>query len=179
MGSTQSTWEFKSENLRENNQAKKKTKEEKMALNINTFSPFSMRSAFDNSFFSNRWNDDWMVPSRNLDNQFKELRSLFNKEEAKVEEDNTRMEVRIDASKYKPEELKVFVQSGRLLVEGRHEEKKEDGRGFIQRSLSRRYTLPKEAEVDKMVSNLSSEGILVITTPKSSPALTDATHKAK
>merc|ERR1712107_787206 len=48
-----------SENLRENNQAKPKTKEEKMALNINSFSPFSMRSAFDNSFFSNRWNDDW------------------------------------------------------------------------------------------------------------------------
>merc|ERR1712107_714891 len=108
-----------------NNQAKPKTKGEKMALNINTFSPFSMRSAFDNSFFSNRWNDDWMVPSSNLDNQFKEFRSLFNKEEAKVEEDNTRM------------------------------------------------------EADKMVSNLFSEGILVITTPKSAPALTDATHEAK
>merc|ERR1712107_904663 len=74
--STQSTWEFKNENLRENNQAKPKTKEEKMALNINTFSPSSMRSSFDNSFFSNRWNDDWMVPSRNLDNQFKEFRSF-------------------------------------------------------------------------------------------------------
>merc|ERR1711978_364785 len=133
-----------------------KNQEEKMALNINTFSPFSMRSAFDNSFFSNRWNDDWMVPMRNLDNQFKEFRSLFNKEE-----------------------LKVSVQSGRLLVEGRHEEKKEDGSGYIQRSFSRRYTLPKEAEADKMVSNLSSEGILVITTPKSAPALTDATHEAK
>merc|ERR1712107_931064 len=114
----------------------------------------------DNSFFSNRWNDDWMVPSRNLDNQFKESRSLFNKEEAKVEEDNSRMEVRIDASEYKPEELKVSVQSGRLLVEGRHEEKKEDGSGYIQRSFSRSYTLPNEAEADKMVSNLSSEGIL-------------------
>merc|ERR1712047_116648 len=172
MGSTQSTWEFKSENRRENNQAKPKTKEEKMALNINTFSPFSMRSAFDNSFFSNRWNDDWMIPSRNLDNQFEEFRSLFNKEEAKVEEDNNRMEVRIDTSEYKPEELNVSVQSGRLLVEGRHEEKKEDGSGYIQRSFSRSYTLPKEAEADKMVSNLASEGILVITTPKSAPALT-------
>merc|ERR1712027_249931 len=168
----------KRESQREN-QTKPKTKEEKMGLNINTFSPFSMRSAFDNSFFGNRWNDDWMVSSRNLDNQFKELRSLFNKEEAKVEQDNTRMEVRIDASEYKPEELKVSVQSGRLLVEGRHEEKKEDGSGYIQRSFSRRYTLPKEAEADEMVSNLSSEGILVITTPKSAPALTDATHEAK
>merc|ERR1712213_133371 len=156
-----------------------KNQEEKMALNINTFSPFSMRSAFDDSFFSNRWNNDWMVPSKNLDSQFKEFRSLFNKEEAKVEEDNTRMEVRIDASEYKPEELKVSVQSGRLLVDGRHEEKKEDGSGYIQRSFSRSYTLPKEAEADKMVSNLSSEGILVITTPKSAPALTDATHEAK
>merc|ERR1712107_870350 len=63
-----------------------KNQEEKMALNINTFSPFSMRSGFDDSFFSNRWNNDWMVSSRNLDNQFKEFRSLFNKEEAKVEE---------------------------------------------------------------------------------------------
>merc|ERR1712107_365184 len=138
--------------------------QEKMALNINTFSPFSMRSGFDDSFFSNRWNDDWMVPMRNLDNQFKEFRSLVNKEEAKVEEDNTRMEVRIDASEYKPEELKVSVQSGRLLVEGRHDEKKEDGGGYIQRSFLRSYTLPKEAEADKMVSNFSSEGILVIHT---------------
>merc|ERR1712107_443893 len=111
-----------------------KNQEEKMALNINTFSPFSMRSGFDDSFFSNRWNNDWMVSSRNLDNQFKEFRSLFNKEEAKVEEDNARMEVRTDASEYKPE----------------------DGSGYIQRSFSRSYTLPKEAEADKMVSNLSS-----------------------
>merc|ERR1712013_873256 len=94
--------EFKSENLRENNQAKPQTKEEKMALNINTFSPFSMRSPFDDSFFSNRWNNDWMVPSKNLDSQFKE-----------------------------EEEEKVSVQSGRLLVEGRHKEKKEDGGGYI------------------------------------------------
>merc|ERR1711902_282787 len=141
--------------------AKQKNQEEKMALNINTFSPFSMRSAFDDSFFSNRWNNDWMVPSKNLDSQFKEFRSLFNKEEAKVEEDNTRVEVRIDASEYKPEEMK------------------EDGGGYIQRSFSRSYSLPKEAEADKIVSNLSSEGVLVITTPKSAPALTDASHEAK
>merc|ERR1712018_110726 len=104
---------------------------------------------------------------------------MFNEEGTKVNEDETKMEVRIDASEYKPEELKVSVQSVRLLVEGRHEEKKEDGSCYIQRSFSRRYTLPNEAEADKMVSNLSSEGILVITTPKSAPALTDATHEAK
>merc|ERR1712004_337813 len=54
-----------------------------------------------------------------------------------------------------------------------------DGSGYIQRSFSRSYSVPTEAEADKMVSNLFSEGVLVITTPKSSPALTDATHEAK
>merc|ERR1712211_212034 len=120
-----------------------KNQEEKMALNINTFSPFSMRSAFDNYFFSNRWNDDWMVPSRNLDNQFKELRSLFNKEEDNQDGGQDRR-LRVQAGG-----VEGSVQSGRLLVEGRHEEKKEDGGGYIQRSFSRSYTLPKEAEADK------------------------------
>merc|ERR1711881_58129 len=127
------------------------------ALNINTFSPFSMRSAFDDSFF----------------------KSMFNEEETKVNEDDAKMEVRIDASEYKPEELKVSVQSGRLLVEGKHEEKKQDGSAYVQKSFSRSYTLPKEAQADQMVSNLSSEGVLVIPTPKIAPALTNETRKEK
>merc|ERR1711944_292204 len=34
-------------------------------------------------------------------------------------------------------ELKVSVQSGQLLVEGKHEEKKEDGSVYVERSFSR------------------------------------------
>ena len=145
-----------------------------MALNTNTFSPLSMRSAFNDSFIKNSWEDGWMIQ-----NPFKEFKSMFNEEEAKVDEDETKMEVRIDASEYKPEELKVSVESGRLLVEGKHEEKKEDGSAFVQKSFSRSYTLPKEAQVDQMVSNLSSQGVLVITTPKSAPAITNEAPKKK
>ena len=146
-----------------------------MALNINTFSPFSMRSAFDDSFFKSSWEDGWMIPSRSqmLQTPFKEFKSMFNEEETKMNEDDAKMEVRIDASEYKPEELKVSVQSGRLLVEGKHEEKKQDGSAYVQKSFSRSYTLPKEAQADQMVSNLSSEGVLVITTPKIASALTN------
>ena len=145
-----------------------------MALNINTISPFTMMSAFDDSFFKDSWEDGWMIQ-----NPFKDFKSRFNEEEAKVNEDDTKMEVRIDASEYKPEELKVSVESGRLLVEGKHEEKKEDGSAFVQKSFSRSYTLPKEAQVDQMVSNLSSQGVLVITTPKSAPAITNEAPKKK
>merc|ERR1712213_245933 len=53
------------------------------------------------------------------------------------------MEVNINASEYKPEEMKVSVQSGQLLVEGKHEEKKEDGSAYVMRSFSRSYTLPR------------------------------------
>merc|ERR1719220_999288 len=114
-----------------------------------------------------------MIPSRSQmhQNPFKGFESMFNEEEAKVDEDEAKMELRINASDYKPEELKVSVQSGRLLVEGKHEEKKEDGSAYVQKSFSRSFTLPKEAEADKIVSNLSSEGILVVTAPKSAPAI--------
>jgi len=152
-----------------------------MALNINTFSPFSMRSPFDDPFFKSTWEDGWMIPSRSQmhQNPFKGFKSMFNEEEAKVNEDESKMEVRINASEYKPEELKVSVQSGTLLVEGKHEEKKEDGSAYVKKSFSRSYTLPKEAQADQMVSNLSSEGVLVITTPKSAPAITNQAPKQK
>ena len=139
-----------------------------MTLNLNAISPFSMRSVFDDSFFKTSWEDGWMIPSRS---PFKEFKSMFNEEQTKVDEDDVKMELRINASDYKPEELKVSVQSGRLLVEGKHEEKKEDGSAYVQKSFSRSFTLPKEAEADKIVSNLSSEGVLVITAPKSAPAI--------
>merc|ERR1712198_67180 len=151
----------------------KNTQPKDMALHINTFSPFSMRSALDESLFKNAWEDGWMMPSRShvLQNPFKELKSIFNEEETKMNEDEAKMEVRIDASEYKPEELKVSVQSGRLLVEEKHEDRKEDGSAYVKKSFSRSYTLPKEAQADQMVSNLSSQGVLVITTPKSAPAI--------
>merc|ERR1739844_882360 len=122
-----------------------------------------------------------MTPNKSqmLQNPFKGFKSMFDEEETKVDEDEAKMEVRIDASEYKPEELKVSVQSGRLLVEGKHEEKKEDGSAYVQRSFSRSYTLPKEAQADQMVSHLSSEGVLLITTPKSTPAITNEVPKQK
>ena len=111
-----------------------------MALNINTFSPFSMRSPFDDLFFKSTWEDGWMIPSKSqmLQSPFKGFKSMFNEEEAKVNEDESKMEVRINASEYKPEELKVSVQSGRLLVEGKHEEKKEDGSAYVKKRIPSR-----------------------------------------
>jgi len=56
-------------------------------------------------------------------------------------------------------------------VEGRHEEKAEDGSKMVSRSFSRKYTLPRGANGQDVVSNLSSDGVLVITAPKNNPAI--------
>merc|ERR1711874_907651 len=58
----------------------------------------------------------WMLPG--LNSKFpKGLDSL------KTNEDDSKMEVSLDTSQYRPDELKVSVEKGVVTVEGKHEEK--------------------------------------------------------
>ena len=57
------------------------------------------------------------------------------------------------------------VADGYIVVEGKHNEKK-DEHGFVARHFTRRYTCPKEADFEKIVSSLSSDGVLTVTVPK-------------
>jgi crystallin alpha B len=59
------------------------------------------------------------------------------------------------------------VAGGVISVEGKHEEKSEDGRTMMSRQFSRKYSLPAGAKHETVVSNLSSDGVLVISAPKS------------
>jgi len=52
-------------------------------------------------------------------------------------------------------------------VEAKHEEKSDDGISrYISRQFVRKYTLPEGCIPDKVTSNLSSDGVLVINAPK-------------
>merc|ERR550519_2814400 len=73
----------------------------------------------------------------------------------------------LDTSQYRPDELRVNVGEGIISVEGKHEEKAEDGRTMVLRQFSRKYSLPAGAKQEKVDSNLSSDGVLVISAPKS------------
>merc|ERR1712002_491963 len=106
----------------------------------------------------------WMLPGLNSKLP-KDLDSL------KTNEDESKMEVRLDTSQYRPDELKVSVEKGVVTVEGKHEEKAEDGSKMVSRMFSRKYTLPKETKAEEVVSNLSSDGVLVITAPKEKKAI--------
>jgi len=126
-----------------------------------------------------RWEDGWMFPRKwmlpSLQAPLKDL-DLFKSKDSeviRVKEDESKMEVSLDTAQYRPDELKVTVEGGVgvVCVEGRHEEKAEDGSKMVARSFSRRYTLPQGASGEKVVSNLSSDGVLVITAPKNNLAI--------
>merc|ERR1711970_744827 len=102
-----------------------------------------------------------------------DLNSKFPKglDSLKTNEDDSKMEVSLDTSQYRPDELKVSVEKGVVTVEGKHEEKAEDGSKMVSRMFSKKYTLPADAKDEDVVSKLSSDGVLVVTAPRNSLAI--------
>jgi len=82
----------------------------------------------------------------------------------RVKDDDAKFELSLDTHEYRPDELKVNVAGNTLTVEAKHEEKGENK--FVSRQFSRKYTLPEGCEPHRVNSNLSSDGILMITAPK-------------
>merc|ERR1712018_204836 len=89
----------------------------------------------------------------------------------KVKDNDKSFEITMDTSQYKPDELKVNVVNHNLTVEAKHTDQSEDGRSFVSRQFLRRYTLPSDCKQDLVTSNLSSDGVLVISSPKMPPQM--------
>ncbi len=76
-----------------------------------------------------------------------------------------KFEVKMDVQQFAPEELDVKLVDNCLVVEGKHEEKK-DEHGFISRQFVRRYQLPADVKPETVSCNLSSDGVLLVTAPR-------------
>eukprot|EP00091_Calanus_sinicus_P012757 TRINITY_DN2853_c0_g1_i1.p1 TRINITY_DN2853_c0_g1~~TRINITY_DN2853_c0_g1_i1.p1 ORF type:complete len:222 (-),score=84.47 TRINITY_DN2853_c0_g1_i1:167-832(-) len=125
-----------------------------------------------------RWENGWMFPRRwmlpGLNPEMTKGLDIFKTKDSeviRVKEDDSKMEVSLDTSQYRPDELNVSIDKGVVSVEGKHEEKAEDGSKMVSRMFSRKYTLPAGANAEDVVSNLSSDGVLVITAPKKNLAI--------
>ena len=92
--------------------------------------------------------------------------SLLEAEELKVLEVGDKVELSLDTAGYKPDELKVTAGRGVVCVEGEHEEKSQSGEVMVSRQMSRQYPLPASADQAQVTSNLSRDGVLLITIPK-------------
>ncbi|XP_060520887.1 protein lethal(2)essential for life-like [Cylas formicarius] len=90
--------------------------------------------------------------------------------------DKDKFQANLDVQQFKPEEISVKVTGDNVLtIEGKHEEQK-DEHGYISRHFVRRYVLPKNCNMEKIESKLSSDGILTITAPNVES--TDVEHKS-
>ncbi|KAL0994780.1 hypothetical protein UPYG_G00127060 [Umbra pygmaea] len=81
--------------------------------------------------------------------------------------------VSLDVKHFSPEELVVKTKDGVVEITGKHEERK-DEHGFVSRCFTRKYTLPPTAEVEKVISTLSPDGVLTVEAPINRPAINAA-----
>ena len=87
-----------------------------------------------------RWENGWMFPRRwmlpALNTDFPNHTDIFKSKDTeviRVKEDESKLEVSLDTSQYRPDERSVSVSDGVLRVEGKHEEKAEDGTVSLKR----------------------------------------------
>ncbi|NP_001037038.1 heat shock protein 20.4 [Bombyx mori] len=85
-----------------------------------------------------------------------------------IKVDKDKFQVNLDVQHFAPEEISVKTADGYIVVEGKHEEKK-DEHGYISRQFVRRYALPEGAAPETVESRLSSDGVLTITAPRKVP----------
>ncbi|KAJ7997362.1 hypothetical protein DPEC_G00228190 [Dallia pectoralis] len=78
--------------------------------------------------------------------------------------------VSLDVKHFSPEELVVKTKDGVVEIIGKHEDRK-DEHGFVSRCFTRKYTLPPMAEVEKVTSTLSPDGVLTVEAPMSRLAI--------
>jgi len=82
-----------------------------------------------------------------------------------ISDDKDALRISLDVKQFKPDELSVKVADGFVVVEGKHEERR-DEHGFIKRQFIRRYQLPDAVDPNTVQSSLSSDGVLMVSAPK-------------
>eukprot|EP00088_Acartia_fossae_P034918 TRINITY_DN358_c0_g1_i1.p1 TRINITY_DN358_c0_g1~~TRINITY_DN358_c0_g1_i1.p1 ORF type:complete len:226 (-),score=84.99 TRINITY_DN358_c0_g1_i1:69-746(-) len=116
-----------------------------------------------------KYENGWMFPRRWMCPFLDSLDKLSNEvdlfkgsdhEVVRTKDDDKQMEITLDTSHYRPDELHVSYKNGVLSIEGKHEEKAEDGKHMVVRQFSRKYSVPSKPE--NITSNLSSDGVLVV-----------------
>lgn len=85
-----------------------------------------------------------------------------------IKSDKDKFQVNLDVQQFAPEEISVKTADGYIVVEGKHEEKK-DEHGYISRQFTRRYALPEGCVPESVESRLSSDGVLTVTAPRKVP----------
>lgn len=95
------------------------------------------------------------------------LNAALKENDSRVTVDKNKFQVNFDVQHFKPEEICVKLSEDKrtITIEAEHEEK-QDEHGQIYRHFLRKYTLPKDCDINNVESKLSSDGVLAITAPR-------------
>ncbi|KAK3728445.1 hypothetical protein RRG08_017246 [Elysia crispata] len=80
---------------------------------------------------------------------------------SQVENADKEFRIRLDLSHYKPEEIKINMDSHKVTVHAKHEER-QDNHGFVTREMTRTYKLPKDVDLKSASSTMNANGTLSI-----------------
>lgn len=105
----------------------------------------------------------WMF--NNYFRPWRYLESLTRDVGSTVKIDKDKFHINLDVQHFAPEEITVKTADGYVVIEAKHEEKK-DEHGFVSRQFVRKYALPEGTESEDVVSQLSSDGVLIISAPR-------------
>nr|AFQ02692.1 small heat shock protein 21KD [Antheraea pernyi] len=85
-----------------------------------------------------------------------------------IKAEKDKFQISLDVQHFTPEEISVKTADGYIVVEAKHEEKK-DEHGYISRQFVRKYAMPEGTTPESVESKLSSDGVLTITAPRKVP----------
>ncbi|XP_038129920.1 alpha-crystallin B chain-like [Cyprinodon tularosa] len=108
------------------------------------------------------WNFPWMRPS------FMRWLNWPENGHSEMRMEKDRFVIYLDMKHFAPEELSVNVSDEFITVLAKHENRQDD-LGFVSREFLRKYGVPSGVLVADITSNLSSDGVLTITVPRSAP----------
>ncbi|XP_041984203.1 protein lethal(2)essential for life-like [Aricia agestis] len=108
------------------------------------------------------------LASRDYYRPWRHLASAARDFGSNIKNDKDKFQVNLDVQHFTPEEISVKTADGYIVVEAKHEEKK-DQHGYISRQFTRRYALPEGCTPETVESRLSSDGVLTVTAPRKVP----------
>ncbi|XP_061658810.1 heat shock protein beta-1 [Syngnathoides biaculeatus] len=111
-----------------------------------------------------------MYPGAVMAQQARALSRQMSTGMSEIKQTQDNWKVSLDVNHFSPEELVVKTKDGVVEITGKHEERK-DEHGFVSRCFTRKYTLPSSANVEKVTSSLSPDGVLTVEAPLAKPAI--------
>ncbi|XP_045581530.1 protein lethal(2)essential for life isoform X2 [Procambarus clarkii] len=155
-----------------------------------TLSLIKRESFFDDSFFTDAWEDFDKAVQSILDKfdssglkvdvgTRSECRDLYSRiRTSKIDEDlyasqalqitekDGKFQAVMDVKDFSPSDLQVRVVDDRVVVEGKYFKKSEDGTSTSSKSFYKEFTLPHNANIDEISTALSKDGVLTVKAPK-------------